>query len=64
MGTVNAKQKPKNVISLVSTIPRENIAKNALKDTLESRSMVGNVKVIFSTFIFTLLFYQEFSGKS
>ena len=45
MGTVNVKSTPKNVISPVSTTPKETIAKNALKDTLEFRSMVANVKV-------------------
>ena len=45
MGTVNVKSTPKNVISPVSTTPKETIAKNAPKDTLEFRSMVANVKV-------------------
>lgn len=44
MGTVNVKSTPKNVISPVSTTPKETIAKNAPKDTLEFRSMVANVK--------------------
>ena len=55
MGTVLVTQRPKSVISPVSTTPKETIAKNVLKDTLEYQSMEENVKVtnFFEHSVFT-----------
>ena len=61
MGTVLVTQRPKSVISPVSTTPKETIAKNVLKDTLEYQSMEENVKVTnFATNFFE---HSVFSWK-